>query len=58
MGEALNKLGIAVRPGLHCAPFAHEVLGTLDGGTVRIAPSVSTAQADIERLLSAVKKML
>lgn len=58
VGEALNKLGIAVRPGLHCAPFAHEVLGTIDGGTVRIAPSVSTAQADIERLLSAVKNVV
>ena len=31
-------LDIAVRPGLHCAPFAHQVLGTFPDGTVRISP--------------------
>lgn len=28
--------GIMVRVGLHCAPLAHETIGTLDRGTVRI----------------------
>lgn len=30
-----QSFGIACRAGLHCAPWAHEALGTLPGGTVR-----------------------
>ena len=33
-----ERFGLLTRPGLHCAPFAHETLGTLDrGGTVRFS---------------------
>ena len=35
--EELSQKGIAVRAGLHCAPLAHESVGTLDTGTVRIS---------------------
>ena len=35
--EQLSKESIAVRAGLHCAPFAHESAGTLGTGTVRIS---------------------
>ncbi len=35
---ALGAKGIAVRAGLHCAPWAHQWLGTLDsGGTLRVS---------------------
>ncbi len=33
----LAKQGIAVRAGLHCAPYAHESAGTLETGTVRVS---------------------
>ena len=36
----LDAEGIAVRAGLHCAPAAHRHFGTLEQGTVRLAPSV------------------
>lgn len=36
----LNERGIAVRAGLHCAPCAHHRFGTMEQGTVRLAPSV------------------
>ena len=36
----LDAHGIAVRAGLHCAPSAHRRFGTLQQGTVRLAPSV------------------
>ena len=36
----LDEQGIAVRAGLHCAPAAHRHFGTLEQGTVRLAPSV------------------
>lgn len=40
----LDTHGIAVRAGLHCAPWAHRRFGTLRQGTVRLSPSAfSTA---------------
>ena len=45
----LDRNGIAVRAGLHCAPCAHEAMGTLETGTVRISPSSFTTERDIER---------
>ena len=53
----LSKRGIAVRAGLHCAPLAHESMGTLDTGAVRISPSVFTSGADIDRLIFALKRI-
>ena len=39
VGAILDQsFDIAVRPGLHCAPFAHQVLGTFPDGTIRISP--------------------
>ena len=31
-GRRLNQRGIAVRAGLHCAPSAHRLMGTLEQG--------------------------
>ncbi|MCC5466428.1 aminotransferase class V-fold PLP-dependent enzyme [Pelosinus baikalensis] len=45
---------IAVRPGLHCAPDAHRVLGTLQGGTIRISPGYFTTEEEIETCLQAI----
>ncbi len=46
--ELLNQNGIAVRAGLHCAPAAHETVGTISTGTVRFSfsPFNTTAQID------------
>ena len=35
----LDGYGIAVRAGLHCAPWAHRRFGTIEQGTVRLSPS-------------------
>ena len=53
----LQKNGFAVRAGLHCAPAAHEAMGTLDTGTVRISPSVFTTQGDIDRLIYKLREV-
>ncbi len=37
LAEKLGKAGVAVRAGLHCAPLAHESVGTLQTGTVRLS---------------------
>ena len=52
----LNRLGVAVRAGLHCAPFAHRQFGTLPGGTVRFAPSAFTTRQDIEQACRAIRR--
>lgn len=46
----LANQDIAVRAGLHCAPLAHKCFGTVEQGTVRMAPSVFTTRQDIERV--------
>lgn len=55
--DMLDKSGIAVRAGLHCAPSAHKRIGTLDQGTVRACPSAFTSSKDVDSLLMAVQKM-
>ncbi len=52
----LSEAGFAVRGGLHCAPDAHRAMGTLNGGAVRISPSVFTNTACIPMLVNAIKK--
>ena len=46
--EILGRNGIAVRAGLHCAPYAHESAGTLHTGTVRVSfgPDADSRQTD------------
>ena len=51
-----ESFGIQTRSGLHCAPKAHESLGTLTkGGTLRISFGESTTVSDIDRLCSSLK---
>ncbi len=53
----LNSLGFATRAGLHCAPFAHKRIGTIESGTVRVCPSVFTTIQDIDKFAAAVKQI-
>lgn len=46
----LGKFGVAVRSGIHCAPYAHSFLGTLPAGTVRFSISAMTTESDLTRL--------
>ncbi len=56
--QKLNTYGIAVRAGLHCAPSAHEFVGTLQRGTVRVCPSIFNRADEIKTFISAVKKII
>lgn len=42
VAASLSQRGILVRAGLHCAPLAHEKMGTLEKGTVRVSVSAFT----------------
>ncbi len=57
VSSLLDDFGIAVRAGLHCAPRAHEFMGTLDGGVVRISPSIYTTRGDIDHVILSVSKI-
>ena len=55
--EKLAKQGIAVRAGLHCAPFAHESAGTLETGTLRVSFGYDADRTQTDALLRAVSKL-
>ncbi len=58
VGAILDQsFDIAVRPGLHCAPFAHQALGTFPDGTIRISPGFFNTEADIDHLIIALYKI-
>lgn len=48
--------GVTARAGLHCAPHAHRLLGTLDQGVVRFSPSHFSTEDEIEEALAAVRE--
>lgn len=52
----LEKQGIAVRAGLHCAPLAHESAGTLETGTVRVSYGHDASREQTSALLWALDR--
>lgn len=58
--EAAQKLarhGVAVRAGLHCAPLAHQSVGTIDSGTVRVSFSDFNTTQEIVTFAQICKKL-
>lgn len=53
-----NSYGILCRTGLHCAPLAHQAIGTFPCGTVRLSPGFFTTFKDIDYLIDALKDIL
>lgn len=50
--------GIAVRGGLHCAPLAHKIAGSLNQGIVRISPGYFNTREDIDKLVEALREII
>ena len=50
----LNKRGICVRAGFHCAPLAHKRIGTPPNGAVRMSVGLDTTTQDIDCFADAV----
>jgi selenocysteine lyase/cysteine desulfurase len=50
--------GVAVRSGLHCAPWAHRTLGTIESGAVRFSVGHGTTEADVAAALAALAEVL
>lgn len=55
--QMLAQQGIAVRAGLHCAPYAHESAGTLETGTVRVSFGFDCQDAETYGFLRAASKL-
>ena len=49
-----DRCGISVRTGLHCAPLAHQFLGTYPAGTVRFSVGYFTNDTDFAQLKDAL----
>jgi cysteine desulfurase/selenocysteine lyase len=49
---------IAIRPGLHCAPYIHRSLGSFPDGTVRVSPGAFNTKEDIDHLTKALTEIL
>ena len=58
LGMALAERGVAVRAGLHCAPFAHRSAGTLESGTVRLSFSDFNTKEEVERFLDIMEGLV
>ena len=49
--------GILTRCGLHCAPLAHQTMGTFPQGTVRFSLGFANTEEDVDRALEAVRRL-
>ena len=54
----LNEKNIAIRDGLHCAPIAHNHIGTAPNGTVRFSLGFFNDNNDFENLDKALNEIL
>lgn len=50
--------GVLTRPGLHCAPEAHRLLGTDQTGAVRFSLGWSTTEAQVDHAINAVAQVV
>lgn len=58
VGYILDKIyHIAVRAGLHCAPQAHETLGTVNTGIVRLSVGCFNTLEEIDLTLNALREI-
>lgn len=57
LAEILGDMGICVRSGLHCAPVAHETVGTTETGTVRFSFSPFNTCEDVISTSEVLKKI-
>lgn len=58
VAAALDKRGISVRAGFHCAALAHRTLRTPPGGAVRVSFGVENTAAEADEFAEAVEEIL
>lgn len=55
IGQVLSDMNIAIRSGLHCAPYAHKFLGTFPAGTVRFSIGYFNENDDFSAINDALR---
>ena len=53
----LDKNGVCVRGGIHCAILAHEAIGTVSTGTVRLSLSYMNTEQEIDTVLDILRNV-
>jgi len=57
-GSILDEsFNIAVRPGLHCSPYAHKGIGTFPDGAIRVSPGHFNSEEELRMLLDALGQL-
>ena len=57
LAEKLSNKGFALRGGLHCAPFAHRKMGTLERGAARISVGIFNTTEQAASLCNEIKRI-
>ena len=59
LSERLDRdFDVSTRPGLHCAPEAHRLIGTLETGALRFSLGWASTEADVDRAVEGVDRIL
>ncbi len=58
VAEQLAHQNVAVRAGLHCAPLAHQTVGTEDTGTVRLSFSVFNSPVQVDQTAAIFRRIV
>ncbi|MEO0474587.1 MAG: aminotransferase class V-fold PLP-dependent enzyme [Planctomycetota bacterium] len=52
-----DSFEIAIRPGLHCSPYAHRRFDTFPTGSIRVSPGAFTTADEVAQLLEALDQI-
>lgn len=52
-----TSFAVAIRPGLHCAPYIHKRIGSFPDGLLRVSPGPFNTHQDIETFLNALEQI-
>jgi selenocysteine lyase/cysteine desulfurase len=52
-----TSFNIAIRPGLHCAPYVHRALQTFPQGTIRLSPGAFNTTDDVQSFIDALSQI-
>ena len=58
LSDDLDRSGVAVRGGLHCAPSIHTWLGTLHSGAVRASVGIYNTEQEIDDTAAIIARLL
>lgn len=58
VGTVLDEVfNVMIRTGLHCSPQAHQTIGTIETGTVRVSPGFFSTSDEIDYFIDAIREI-